>query len=158
MSKKSGNNVLLENRKARFLYFLSDFMVAGMVLTGTEIKSLRKGNASLSDSYVTIRNGEAWVNNMHIANYKEGTVWNVDPLRARKLLLKKAEIRKLERELLGSGMTVVPTKVFLAHGLAKMEIALAKGKQAHDKRDAIKERDQKRELGRAMRNQGRDDD
>lgn len=155
MSKKSGNNVLLENRKARFLYFLSDFMVAGLVLTGTEIKSLRAGNASLSDSYVTIRDGEAWINNMHISEYKEGTIWNVDPLRARKLLLTKQEIRKLERELTGTGMTVVPTKVFLAHGYAKMEIALAKGKKAHDKRDSIKERDQKREMGKALREGGK---
>ncbi len=157
MAKKSGNNVLLENRKAHFLYFLSDFMVAGLVLTGTEIKSLRAGNASLSDSYVTIRNGEAWVNNMHISQYKDGTVWNVDPLRVRKLLLRKQEIRKLERELTGTGMTVVPTKVFLSRGYAKMEIALAKGKKAHDKRDTIKERDQKREMGKALRDQGKGD-
>ena len=155
MSKKSDNNVLLENRKARFLYFLSDFTTAGIVLTGTEIKSLRAGNASLSDSYITIRNGEAWINNMHISNYKEGTLWNVDPLRARKLLLTKQELRKFERELLGTGMTVVPTKVFLSHGYAKVEIALAKGKKAHDKRDAIKERDQKREVGRALRESGK---
>ena len=133
-------------------------MVAGLVLTGTEIKSLRQGSASLSDSYVTIRGGEAWINNMHISNYKDGSIWNVDPLRPRKLLLKKQEIRKLERELLGTGMTIVPTKVFLAHGYAKMEIALAKGKQAHDKRDAIKERDQKREVGRAIRSQGKGDE
>ena len=154
MSKKSGNNVLLENRKAHFLYFLSDFIVAGIVLTGTEIKSLRAGNASLSDSYITIRNGEAWINNMHISAYKDGTIWNVDPLRCRKLLLNKKEIRKLERELMGSGMTVVPTKVFLSHGYAKIEIALAKGKKLHDKREAIKERDAKREVGKAIRNQG----
>ena len=128
------------------------------MLTGTEIKSLRAGNASLSDSYVTIRNGEAWINNMHISNYKDGTVWNVDPLRPRKLLLTKQELRKLERELLGTGMTIVPTKVFLQRGYAKIEIALAKGKKAHDKRDAIRERDQRREIGRAIRNQGKGGD
>lgn len=158
MSKKSGRDVLLENRKAHFLYFLSDFMTAGLVLTGTEIKSLRAGNASLSDSYVTIRDGEAWINNMHISNYKDGTVWNVDPLRPRKLLLTKQELRKIQRELLGTGMTVVPTKVFLLHGYAKIEIALAKGKKAHDKRDAIKNRDAQREVGRALRNQGKGED
>ncbi|MDY6392748.1 MAG: SsrA-binding protein SmpB [Bacilli bacterium] len=158
MSKKSGRDVLLENRKAHFLYFLSDFMVAGLVLTGTEIKSLRAGNASLSDSYVTLRNGEAWINNMHISNYKDGTIWNTDPLRARKLLLTRQELRKIERELTGTGMTVVPTKVFLSHGYAKVEIALAKGKKAHDKRDAIKERDAKREMGKALRGQGKDGD
>ncbi len=158
MSKKSGRDVLLENRKAHFLYFLSDFMVAGLVLTGTEIKSLRAGNASLSDSYVTLRNGEAWINNMHISNYKDGTIWNTDPLRARKLLLTRQELRKIERELTGTGMTVVPTKVFFSHGYAKVEIALAKGKKAHDKRDAIKERDAKREMGKALRGQGKDGD
>lgn len=155
MSKKSGKDVLLENRKAHFLYFLSDFMTAGLVLTGTEIKSLRAGNASLSDSYVTLRNGEAWVNNMHISNYKDGTIWNANPLRPRKLLLTKQELRKLDRELKGTGMTVVPTKVFLLRGYAKMEIALAKGKKAHDKREAIAERDAKRELGKAIRDQGK---
>lgn len=151
MSKKSGNDVLLENRKARFLYFLSDFMVAGMVLTGTEIKSLRARNASLSDSYVYLKNGEAFVANMHISAYKDGTIYNVDPLRDRKLLLNKSELRKLERELLGTGMTIVPTKVFLDRGYAKMEIALAKGKKAHDKRDAMKEREAKVSMGKAMR-------
>ncbi len=151
MSKKSGNSVLLENRKARFLYFLSDFMTAGMVLTGTEIKSLRARNASLNDSYVYVKNGEVWVANMHIAAYKDGTVYNVDHLRDRKLLLNKNEIRKLENHLKGSSTTCVPTKVFLLRGYAKMEIALAVGKQAHDKRDAIKERDAKREINQAMR-------
>jgi len=151
VSKKSDSSVLLENRKARFLYFLSDFIVAGMVLTGTEIKSLRQRNASLSDSYVYVKNGEAYIANMHIAPYKEGTYNNVDHLRDRKLLLQKREIRKLENELKGTGITCVPTKVFLHHGYAKMEIALAKGKQAHDKRDAIKEREAKREIGKAVR-------
>lgn len=151
MSKKSDSSILLENRKARFLYFLSDFMVAGIVLTGTEIKSLRARNASLSDSYVFIRGGEAYVANMHIAPYKDGTLFNVDHLRDRKLLLTKRELRRLENNLKGSGMTCVPTKVFLSHGFAKMEIALAKGKAAHDKRDAIKEREGKREVGKAMR-------
>ncbi len=151
MSKKSDSSVLLENRKARFLYFLSDFMVAGLVLTGTEIKSLRHRDASLSDSYIYFRNGEAFIANMHIAPYKDGTYNNVDHLRDRKLLLTKQELRKLANNLKGSGMTCVPTKVFLSRGYAKVEIALAKGKQAHDKRDAIKERDAKRMIGRAIR-------
>lgn len=141
----------MENRKARFLYFLSDFMTAGMVLTGTEIKSLRARNASLNDSYVYVKNGEVYVANMHIAPYKDGTVYNVDHLRDRKLLLNKHEIRKLENHLKGSSTTCVPTKVFLSRSYAKMEIALAVGKQAHDKRDAIKERDAKREISQAMR-------
>ena len=151
MSKKSGSSVLLENRKAHFLYFLSEFMTAGIVLTGTEIKSLRQRNASLADSYVYLRNGEVFIANMHIAPYKEGTIYNVDHLRDRKLLLTKQEIRRLTSKLKGTGMTCVPTKVFLKDGYAKVEIALAKGKADHDKRDAIKERDAKRSVGKAMR-------
>lgn len=151
MSKKSDSTVLLENRKAHFLYFLSNFMVAGMVLTGTEIKSLRARNASLADTYVYVKNGEAFVANMHIAPYKDGTYNNVDHLRDRKLLLNKQEIKKLASHLTGTSSTCVPTKVFLSHGYAKMEIAMAVGKQAHDKRDAIKERDAKRAIGKAIR-------
>lgn len=149
--KKKESSTLLENRKAHFLYFLSDFMVAGLVLTGTEIKSLRKRDASLADSYVYIKNGEAFIANMHIAPYKDGTIFNVDHLRDRKLLLNKREIRKLERELQGESTTCVPTKCFLSGGYAKLEIAIGKGKQAHDKRDTIKERDTKRALDRAKR-------
>ena len=151
MSKKSDSSVLLENRKARFLYFLSDFMTAGIVLTGTEIKSLRGRNASLADSYIYVKNNEVFIANMHIAPYKEGTIYNVDHLRDRKLLLTKQEIRRLSNSIKGTGMTCVPTKVFLSHGYAKVEIALAKGKAAHDKRDAIKERDAKKRIDRALK-------
>lgn len=151
MAKKSDSSVLLENRKAHFLYFLSDFMVAGLVLTGTEIKSLRQRNASLVDTYVYIKSGEAWLANMHIAPYKDGTIYNVDHLRDRKLLLKKSEIRKIAKHLSNPSSTCVPTKVFLKRGYAKVEIALAVGKQQHDKREAIKERDSKRQLDRARR-------
>ena len=152
MSKKSDSSVLLENRKARFLYFLSDFIVAGIVLTGTEIKSLRARNASLVDSYCYIKNGEMFVANMHIAPYKEGTIYNVNHLRDRKLLLKKNEIKKFDNHLKkASSATIVPTKVFLHHGFAKMEIAFAVGKQAHDKRDSIKEREQKKAVAQALK-------
>lgn len=151
MSRKKDNSTLLENRKAHFLYFLSDFMTAGLVLTGTEIKSLRARNASLSDSYVYIKNGEAWIANMHISAYKDGTIYNVDPLRDRKLLLQKKEIKKLERELKGDSTTCVPVKCFLSHGYAKLEIALGKGKKSYDKRDTIKERDLKKKLNQAKK-------
>jgi len=151
MSKKSPPSVLLENRKARFLYFLSDFITAGIVLTGTEIKSLRARNASLSDSYIYVKNREAFIANMHISPYKDGTIYNVDSLRDRKLLLTKHEIDKLAQALAQGGYTCVPVKVFLAHGLAKVEIALAKGKHNYDKREAIKERDTKRAISKAMR-------
>ena len=134
MSRKKDSSTLLENRKAGFEYFLSDFMTAGLVLTGTEIKSLRAHNATISDAYI-----------MHIAPYKEGNIFNVDHLRDRKLLLTKNELAKLKRKLTATGNTCVPTKLFLSHGYAKLEIAIAKGKKLHDKRDALKEKDLKKE-------------
>jgi SsrA-binding protein len=155
MTRKKDNSTILENRKAHFEYFLSDFLVAGIALTGTEIKSLRAHNAGITDAYVVVRNGEAWLANMHIAAYKEGNIFNVDHLRDRKLLLKKKEILKLGQTLKGGGVTCVPTKVFLAHGYAKVEIAIAKGKQLHDKRASIKQRDLQRKV-RQAKNDGID--
>ena len=146
MSRKKDSSTLLENCKAHYEYFLSDFMTAGLVLTGTEIKSLRARNAGITDAYVYVKNGEAFIANMHIAAYKEGNIFNVDHLRDRKLLLTKKELHRLANNLKGSGSTCVPTKVFLSHGYAKVEIALAKGKQLHDKRAAIKDRDLSRKL------------
>jgi len=146
MAKKKESSTLLENRRAHYEYFLSDFIVAGLVLTGTEIKSLRARNATISDAYVFVKNGEAYVRNMHIAPYKEGSIWNVDHLRDRKLLLSKREINRLDANLKTGGYTCVPVKVFLSRGYAKMEIALAKGKKLHDKRESLKEKDLKRRL------------
>lgn len=153
MAKKKDDSVLLENRKAGFEYFLSDFMTAGLVLTGTEIKSLRRHDANITDAYIILKNGEAFVVNMHIAPYKEGNIFNVDHLRDRKLLLNKNELNKLKRKLTATGNTCVPTKLFLQHGYAKLEIAVAKGKKLHDKRDALKEKDLKRSesKGRSVR-------
>lgn len=148
MSKKQDSSVLLENRKARYLYFLSDFITAGLVLTGTEIKSLRKRNASLSDSYIFFKDDEAYIANFHIASYKEGNIFNVDHLRDRKLLLHKREIKKYEAKVKEDGYTCVPVKVFLSRGKAKIEIALAKGKKLYDKRASIKERELKRKIDR----------
>ncbi len=148
MARKKDNSVLLENRRAHYEYFLSDFLTAGIVLTGTEIKSLRAHNAGIADSYVQVRNNEAWICNMHIAPYKEGNIHNVDHLRDRKLLLSKGEIKKLGNSLKDGGYTCVPTKLFLMHGYAKLEIALAKGKKLYDKRESIKERDQNRDMER----------
>lgn len=145
MSRKKDSSTLLENRKAGFEYFLSDFMTPGLVLTGTEIKSLRAHNATISDAYIILRNDEAYVVNMHIAPYKEGNIFNVDHLRDRKLLLTKTELAKLKRKLTATGNTCVPTKLFLSHGYAKLEIAVAKGKKLHDKRDSLKEKDLKKE-------------
>ncbi|MCQ2772167.1 MAG: SsrA-binding protein SmpB [Bacilli bacterium] len=151
MSRKKDSSILLENRRAHFEYFLSDFMTAGLVLTGTEIKSLRQRNAGISDAYVFVKDGEAWIANMHIAAYKEGNIFNVDHLRDRKLLLAKHEIHKLNNALTATGNTCVPTKVFLSKGYAKVEIAVAKGKKLHDKRDSIKDRDIKRKIDAATK-------
>lgn len=146
--KKRPSGILLENRRAFYDYFLSDFLTAGLVLTGTEIKSLRARNASLSDSFIYIKNGEAYIANMHIAPYKEGNIFNVDHLRDRKLLLNKSEIRRLESKIKGQNLTIVPTKCFLHHGRAKLEIAIAKGKKLYDKRETLKKKDQARERQR----------
>ncbi|MBR6226592.1 MAG: SsrA-binding protein SmpB [Bacilli bacterium] len=151
MSRKKESGILIENRRAHFEYFLSDFMTAGLVLTGTEIKSLRSKNATISDAYIFVKHGEAFVCNMHIAPYKEGNIFNVDHLRDRKLLLNKQEIKKLASKIAEQGHTCVPTKVFLSHGYAKMEIALAKGKQLHDKKNSLKEKDIEREIDRHAR-------
>ena len=126
-------------------------MTAGLVLTGTEIKSLRSENATISDAYIFVKHGEAFVSNMHIAPYKEGNIFNVDHLRDRKLLLTRQEIKKLAAKIAENGHTCVPTKVFLSHGYAKMEIALAKGKQLHDKKNSLKEKDLEREIDRHAR-------
>ena len=152
MSRKKESGVLIENRRAHFEYFLSDFMTAGLVLTGTEIKSLRAKNATISDAYIFVKHGEAFVCNMHIAPYKEGNIFNVDHLRDRKLLLTKQEIKKLSARIAENGHTCVPTKVFLSHGYAKMEIALAKGKHTYDKRESLKKKDLSREMEKQFKN------
>ena len=151
MSRKKDNSVLLENRRAYHDYFLSDFMTAGLVLTGTEIKSLRAHNATISDAYIVIRNQEVYVINMHIAPYREGNIFNVNHLRDRKLLLTKQEIGRLQKKITATGCTCVPVKLFLSHGYAELEIAVAKGKKLHDKREALKEKDLNREAQKGNR-------
>jgi SsrA-binding protein len=148
MIKSTGQKVLVKNSKAFYDYFLDDFLEAGLVLTGTEIKSLRDGGGSLSDSYVILRNEEIFLLNMHIAPYKSGNLFNHEPLRTRKLLLNKKEILKYAKAVKEKGLTIVPTKIYLLRGRAKIEIALAKGKKNYDKREAIKAKDQARKLDR----------
>ncbi len=147
MSK--GVKLISSNKKAYFNYFLSDFTEAGIELKGTEIKSLRVNGATIGDSYVVIRNGEAEIINMHIKAYEHGNIFNHDPLRNRKLLLHKREIRFLEQKIKAEGYTVVPTKIYFSHGKAKVEIALAKGKKNYDKRESIKKRDIEREIAKS---------
>lgn len=148
MAKKS----VAENRKAYHEYFIEDRFEAGIVLRGTEIKSVRKGHVQLKDSYVSFVNGEAFIKEMHISPYEYGNIFNHDETRERKLLLHQDEIRKLSDKVKLKGYTVVPLSMYLHNGYAKMEIALAKGKDLHDKRNSEKEKTAKREIEKAMKN------
>jgi len=141
------------NKKARHDYFLEEIFEAGIALTGTEIKSVRNGKVSLKESYAKIEGGEVLLLGMNISPYKEGNRYNVDPVRPRKLLLHKREIRRLIGGIKEQGMTLVPLQMYInENGLAKVEIALAKGKKLYDKREAIAKKDAKRAMERAVRN------
>jgi len=155
--EKEGIKILVKNSKAHYNYFLSDFLECGIALRGTEIKSLRINGASLNDAYVIISNNEAFILNMHIALYDKGNIFNHDPLRTRKLLLHKMEIIRLRQKIEEKGFTVIPTKIYLKHGLVKVEIALGKGKKNYDKREDLKARDDKRMIDRIIKNNGRGD-
>lgn len=145
-------NVHIKNKRAAFDFHLLEKFTAGIMLTGTEIKSLRQGKASLSDAFCVFKKDELWVKNMHIAEYEKGTYANHEPLRMRKLLLRKNELRKLDKKVREKGLTIIPVTVFISErGFAKVEIALAKGKKVHDKRESIKEKDTRRELDRMMK-------
>ena len=143
-----GEKVIATNRKAKHEYFLLDTYEAGIVLKGSEIKSIRAGQISLAQSYVSTDGKEAWLMNTHIAPYNEASRFNHDPLRPRKLLLHRSEIQKLHDKVRQKGATIVPLRVYLKDGLAKVEIALARGKKHYDKRAEIAKRDAKRELDR----------
>jgi SsrA-binding protein len=142
----------LTNKKAKFSYEFLQTYVAGIQLFGTEIKSIRDGKVNLSDGYCYFKDNELWVKNIHISEYSMGTYNNHDPLRVRKLLLHKRELRKLQAAVKEKGLTIVPFRLFINEkGLAKLEIALARGKKTHDKRETIKERESKRELSSMMK-------
>lgn len=144
--------VIVENRKAGFNYQLSDKYTAGIMLTGTEIKSVRSGKVNLSDSYCYFRRGDLYVKSMHISEYKLGNINNHEPRRDRKLLLKKRELKRLQAKLKERGYTLVPTMLFLnERGIAKLEIALAQGKKRYDKSRSIKEKDIKREMDKELK-------
>ena len=148
---KGEGKVVAQNKKARHDYTIGDTIEAGLVLTGTEIKSVRAARINLKDGYAQIKKGEAWLVNVHIAPYEEGNIWNQDPTRTRKLLLHKKQIAKLEGEVKGTGMTLVPLKVYIKDGFAKVLIGLAKGKHDYDKRESIKRREQDRDLKRTIK-------
>lgn len=148
LAKKKTNNPnnLASNRRARHDYFIEETLEAGLVLVGTEVKSIRKGSVSLADAYASIQNGEVFLENMHIAPYEEGNRFNVDPLRKRKLLLHKKEIGKLKKSLDQKGKTLVPLRLYLVRGRVKMELGLAQGKKLYDKRQALREKEINKKL------------
>ena len=150
-SNSQNKSVSITNRKARYEYQLFDVFTAGLQLTGTEIKSIRQGNANLNEAYCYVQDNEAWVTGMYVAEYSHGSFMNHEPKRIRKLLLNKKEIKKISSFLQDEGATVVPLKLFVNEkGWAKLEIALAKGKKLYDKRQDLKEKDDKRQVDRAL--------
>jgi SsrA-binding protein len=158
MPRESGRKVIAQNRKARHDYSILDTYEAGIALTGTEVKSLRAGRASLVDGYASIKDGEVWLSGIHIAEYTQGTWTNHEPRRTRKLLLHRAEIERLIGKIRESGLTLVPLQMYFSDGKVKVEIALARGKRTYDKRQDMARRDADREISRAAgrRAKGRD--
>jgi SsrA-binding protein len=142
--------VIANNRKARHDYHIEDSLEAGLVLTGSEIKSIRAGQVNLRDSYGTVRDDELWLVNAHIAPYKQATHTNHEPKRDRKLLLHRREINRLISKLQEKGLTLVPLKLYLSNGRAKVEMGLARGKKQYDKRQSLRERDDRRQIDRAL--------
>ena len=145
------DRLIAQNRRASHDYFILETVEAGLVLAGTEVKSLRMGKASLAEAYATVENGEAWVLQMHIPPYDQGNRWNLEPTRRRKLLLHRAEIGKLEKAVAQKGQAIIPLKLYFARGYAKLLLGVAKGKKTHDKRHTIAERDAEREMRRVQR-------
>jgi SsrA-binding protein len=150
MAKEHGRKLVAQNRKARHNWSVLDTYETGIVLTGTEVKSLRLGRASLVDAFATVDDGEVWLRNAHIPEYTEGTWTNHEPRRSRKLLLHKQEIDRLLGKIKESGLSLIPLSLYFSDGKAKIELALARGKQAHDKRRDLAKRDAEREIQRAI--------
>lgn len=154
MAKGEGK-LIAQNKKARHDYTILETYEAGIVLTGTEIKSVRAARINLKDGFARVRQGEVWLSNVHIAPYDEGNIWNQEPLRTRKLLLRKRQIEEIDKELKNTGMTFVPLKVYIKDGYAKVLMGLAKGKHDYDKRESIKRREQDRDIKRIMKSVNR---
>lgn len=150
MAKERGRNLIAQNRRARHDWTVLDTYESGIVLTGTEVKSLRQGRASLTDAFATIDEGEVWLRNVHIPEYAQGTWTNHAPRRSRKLLLHRDEIERLLGKTKESGLSLVPLSLYFSDGKAKVELALARGKKAHDKRRDIAKRDAEREMAKAI--------
>ncbi len=153
MAEKGRNQTVITNRKARHNYHILEEFTAGLSLTGTEVKSLRDGKANLQEAYCFVDHGEVFIKNMHISEYAQGSYNNHEPNRQRKLLLKKREIAKINKQLDQKGLTLIPLKIFFnGRNYAKMNIGIAKGKKLYDKREDLKSKDTKRELDRALKN------
>jgi len=155
MKKEARIKIAVQNRKARHDYIIEDTVEAGIALIGTEVKSLRMGRASLQDAYAEVSGGEIILRNAHIDQYQPASRFNHDPLRPRRLLLHKAEIRRLAAKVSERGYTLVPLSIYFREGKAKVDLALARGRKSYDKREAIRERDVRREVERAMRGRGK---
>ncbi len=151
-----GEKLICNNKKAYHDYFIEEKFEAGMVLKGTEVKSLRNGKANLNDSFALVKNGEAFLHNLHISPYAFGNRENHDPDRMRKLLLHKAQIVKLFAKIREQGYSFIPLRIYFKDGLVKVELGLAKGKKLYDKREDMKEKDHKRDMAQAMKQRGRD--
>jgi SsrA-binding protein len=150
----SDRKVVTANRKARHEYSIEDTVEAGLVLTGTEIKSIRAGRVNLQDAYARVENGEAWIYNLHISAYEQGNRFNVDSVRKRKLLLHRREIDRLIGRAQEKGMSLIPLSLYLRHGFAKVELGTGRGKKLYDRRQAIADREAQREQERALRGRG----
>ena len=151
MAKKKGMKLIANNKKAFHDYFIEDTYEAGIALAGTEVKSLRLGKCSVKEAFIRIENGEVYIYNMHISPYEKGNIFNKDPLRIKKLLLHRSEIRKMEGQIAQKGYTIVPLNVYFKGSLVKVEIGLAKGKKLYDKRHDIAKKDKNREAQRQFK-------
>lgn len=155
MARQKGIKPVAQNRKARHEYFVEEAFECGIALHGTEVKSMRQGRVNLQESFAAVKDGEMIVSGMHISPYEQGNIFNTDPLRPKKLLMHKAEIRRLAGLVQRQGYTLVPLSVYLKDGRMKMELGLCRGKKLHDKRDDMAQRDAKRDIDRALKNNGR---
>lgn len=155
MARKKNSNSLVENRKARHDYFIQETVEAGLVLVGTEVKSIRNGRANLKECYAEVRNGEIFIRGMHISPYEQGNIFNEDPLRDRKLLLHKSEIGRLAGLVSREGLTLVPLSLYLKNGRVKVALGVCKGKKNYDKRDSLLEKAHNREMQRELKNKNR---
>ena len=151
MPHQQGIKIVAQNRKAWHDYFIEEKYECGIALFGTEVKSIRQGRVNLKESWAQIRKGEVWVEGMHISPYEQGNIYNRDPLRAKKLLLHRSEIRKLDSLVMRQGFTLIPLELYFRDGRVKVQLGLCKGKQLHDKRDSMAKKDSDREIQRALR-------